>query len=70
MFQETLDVRPHLLVLNKIDLADVSSKQVRRFALICAWNSRMTISKPKPDMCPAEPFEDSGKKGSEECFVH
>ncbi|XP_019115133.2 mitochondrial ribosome-associated GTPase 1 [Larimichthys crocea] len=27
VFQETLDVRPHLLVLNKMDLADLSSKQ-------------------------------------------
>ncbi|CAJ1067561.1 mitochondrial ribosome-associated GTPase 1 [Xyrichtys novacula] len=26
-FQETLDVRPHLLVLNKMDLADLSKKQ-------------------------------------------
>ncbi|TKS85533.1 GTPase 1 Mitochondrial [Collichthys lucidus] len=27
VFQETLDVRPHLLVLNKMDLADLSGKQ-------------------------------------------
>ncbi|KAJ8418185.1 hypothetical protein AAFF_G00138940 [Aldrovandia affinis] len=27
LFQESLDVRPHLLVLNKMDLADPSSKQ-------------------------------------------
>lgn len=27
LFQESLDVRPHLLVLNKMDLADLSSKQ-------------------------------------------
>ncbi|XP_072293181.1 mitochondrial ribosome-associated GTPase 1 [Eucyclogobius newberryi] len=27
VFQETLDVRPHLLVLNKMDLADISQKQ-------------------------------------------
>uniref|UniRef100_H2UEF9 Mitochondrial ribosome-associated GTPase 1 n=1 Tax=Takifugu rubripes TaxID=31033 RepID=H2UEF9_TAKRU len=27
VFQETLDVRPHLLVLNKMDLADVSDKK-------------------------------------------
>ncbi|XP_054655526.1 mitochondrial ribosome-associated GTPase 1 isoform X1 [Dunckerocampus dactyliophorus] len=27
MFQETLDVKPHLLVLNKMDLADLSNKQ-------------------------------------------
>ncbi|CAG09386.1 unnamed protein product [Tetraodon nigroviridis] len=27
VFQETLDVRPHLLILNKKDLADVSDKQ-------------------------------------------
>ncbi|XP_024860996.1 mitochondrial ribosome-associated GTPase 1 [Kryptolebias marmoratus] len=27
MFQDTLDVRPHLLVLNKMDLADLSNKQ-------------------------------------------
>lgn len=27
VFQETLDVRPHLLVLNKMDLADMSQKQ-------------------------------------------
>lgn len=27
LFQETLDVRPHLLVLNKMDLADLSTKQ-------------------------------------------
>ncbi|XP_029927303.1 mitochondrial ribosome-associated GTPase 1 [Myripristis murdjan] len=26
-FQETLDVRPHLLILNKMDLADMSGKQ-------------------------------------------
>lgn len=35
VFKETLDVRPHLLILNKIDLADVSNKQVRSLALIC-----------------------------------
>ncbi|KAM4607079.1 mitochondrial ribosome-associated GTPase 1 [Polymixia lowei] len=27
LFQESLDVKPHLLVLNKMDLADLSSKQ-------------------------------------------
>ncbi|XP_071377450.1 mitochondrial ribosome-associated GTPase 1 isoform X2 [Centroberyx affinis] len=27
LFQESLDVRPHLLILNKMDLADLSSKQ-------------------------------------------
>ncbi|XP_061645015.1 mitochondrial ribosome-associated GTPase 1 isoform X1 [Phyllopteryx taeniolatus] len=27
VFQETLDVKPHLLVLNKMDLADLSNKQ-------------------------------------------
>uniref|UniRef100_A0A3B4VM84 Mitochondrial GTPase 1 n=1 Tax=Seriola dumerili TaxID=41447 RepID=A0A3B4VM84_SERDU len=27
VFQETLDVRPHVLILNKMDLADLSSKQ-------------------------------------------
>ncbi|XP_061914208.1 mitochondrial ribosome-associated GTPase 1 [Entelurus aequoreus] len=27
LFQETLDVKPHLLVLNKMDLADLSNKQ-------------------------------------------
>ncbi|XP_056291358.1 mitochondrial ribosome-associated GTPase 1 [Pseudoliparis swirei] len=27
MFQETLDVRPHLLILNKMDLADLSNQQ-------------------------------------------
>lgn len=27
LFQESLDVRPHLLVLNKMDLADLSTKQ-------------------------------------------
>ncbi|XP_042565541.1 mitochondrial ribosome-associated GTPase 1 isoform X2 [Clupea harengus] len=27
LFQESLDVRPHLLVLNKVDLADTSNKQ-------------------------------------------
>ncbi|XP_050932382.1 mitochondrial ribosome-associated GTPase 1 [Lates calcarifer] len=27
VFQETLDVRPHLLILNKMDLADLSGKQ-------------------------------------------
>ncbi|XP_034408710.1 mitochondrial ribosome-associated GTPase 1 [Cyclopterus lumpus] len=27
VFQETLDVRPHLLILNKMDLADLSSQQ-------------------------------------------
>uniref|UniRef100_A0A3Q3WHY4 Mitochondrial GTPase 1 n=1 Tax=Mola mola TaxID=94237 RepID=A0A3Q3WHY4_MOLML len=27
IFQETLDVRPHLLILNKMDLADLSDKQ-------------------------------------------
>lgn len=26
-FQESLDVRPHLLVLNKMDVADISKKQ-------------------------------------------
>ncbi|XP_051935499.1 mitochondrial ribosome-associated GTPase 1 isoform X2 [Hippocampus zosterae] len=28
VFQETLDVKPHLLVLNKMDLADLSNKQL------------------------------------------
>ncbi|XP_076598918.1 mitochondrial ribosome-associated GTPase 1 isoform X2 [Chaetodon auriga] len=27
LFQETLDVRPHLLILNKMDLADLSNKE-------------------------------------------
>lgn len=29
MFQENIDVRPHLLILNKVDLTDLSDKQVR-----------------------------------------
>ena len=28
LFQETLDVRPHVLILNKMDLADLTHKQV------------------------------------------
>ncbi|KAF3842143.1 hypothetical protein F7725_024094 [Dissostichus mawsoni] len=28
MFQETLDVKPHVLILNKMDLADVSKEQI------------------------------------------
>lgn len=28
VFQETLNVRPHLLILNKMDLADTSNKKV------------------------------------------
>lgn len=36
VFQETLDVRPHLLILNKMDLADLSNKQVRSLAAILA----------------------------------
>lgn len=28
MFQETLDVKPHVLILNKMDLADLSNKHV------------------------------------------
>lgn len=34
VFQETLDVRPHLLILNKMDLADLSNKQVRNLAAV------------------------------------
>lgn len=33
-FQETLDVRPHLLILNKMDLADLSNKKVKSLAAI------------------------------------
>lgn len=28
-FQETLDVKPHVLIFNKMDLADLSHKQVK-----------------------------------------
>lgn len=42
VFQETLDVRPHLLILNKIDLADVSNKEVRSLALF-AFSRNMEI---------------------------
>lgn len=35
-FQETLDVKPHMLILNKMDLADMSNKQVRRFGAFSA----------------------------------
>lgn len=38
MFQETLDVRPHLLILNKMDLADQSNKQVRYLAALLVKN--------------------------------
>ena len=34
VFQESLDVRPHLLVLNKTDLTDLSNKQVRSRAAV------------------------------------
>lgn len=34
VFQETLDVRPHLLILNKMDLADLSGKQVKCCAAV------------------------------------
>lgn len=39
VFHETLDVRPHVLILNKMDLADLSNKQVKRPA---AFLSRIT----------------------------
>lgn len=73
MFQETLDVRPHLLILNKKDLADVSDKQVRGPALVCTLQHvelNKYSSEPEPNLCPAEPPEDACKKGGEERFVH
>lgn len=36
VFQETLDVRPHVLILNKMDLADLSNKQVRVLGAVSA----------------------------------
>lgn len=45
MFQETLDVRPHVLILNKMDLADVSSKQVKSLAAVLAATPVTSISK-------------------------
>lgn len=41
VFQESLDVRPHLLILNKMDLADMSNKQV---TYLCYLNSFWYIS--------------------------
>lgn len=31
LFQETLGLKPHLLVLNKMDLADLTEQQVKAF---------------------------------------
>lgn len=36
VFQETLDVKPHVLILNKMDLADLSNKQVRVLGAVSA----------------------------------
>lgn len=36
VFQETLDVKPHVLILNKMDLTDLSNKQVSSLAAISA----------------------------------
>lgn len=52
VFQETLDVRPHLLILNKMDLADVSDKKVRRFAISCATEERKEIFLNPDSSCP------------------
>lgn len=52
VFQETLDVRPHLLVLNKMDLADVSDKKVKRLAIICAMEEREEIFLNPDCSCP------------------
>lgn len=76
MFQETLDVRPHLLILNKIDLADVSNKQVRSPALLCTFTAPGThelmnhFPKPEPYLCPTDPPEETCKKGSGKCFLY
>lgn len=52
VFQETLDVRPHLLILNKMDLADVSDKKVRKLAIICVTEEREEIFLNPDCPCP------------------
>lgn len=74
VFQETLDVRPHLLVLNKVDLADVSDEKVRNVAHICtthsSWNPRPLFLNPNRTSVRTETSEDACEKGIEECFFH
>lgn len=67
MFQDTLDVRPHLLVLNKMDLADLSNKQVRCLAsFFFSWNIINRIKVTQTNFIyTAEDPDDAGKIWSE-----
>lgn len=75
MFQETLDVRPHVLILNKMDLADLSSKQVKDLAAIKAIlhvSSTLKLLRLNDvfTFYPLENPEEAGKRWGEERSLH
>lgn len=75
MFQENIDVRPHLLILNKVDLTDLSDKQVRsRRNMLLFYQIIIILKSLKQKLClyiyPAENPEDATKKWGEECSLH
>lgn len=70
MFEDTLNVRPHLLVLNKMDLADLSNKQVKSLAATLAESISFAILQLWVCICSAENPEQAGKGKGETCSLH
>lgn len=73
MFQETLDVRPHLLILNKMDLADLSNQQVKSLPRVFTYHQQFfkyLYIKCRLYICPADNHEEAKKKRGEECSIH
>lgn len=73
VFHETLDVKPHVLILNKMDLADLSNKQVRGLGAVSAMLlSCLEVTDTKWQLyihCAENP-EDARKSWGEQCCLH
>lgn len=74
VFQESLDVKPHLLILNKMDLTDLSNEQVRSLAVVLAESHQRfkTPTTHTKNLCfyPAEDPGEAGKTRGEERSLH
>lgn len=70
VFQDTLSAKPHLLILNKMDLADLSNKQVQILAAALAESHVSSILLYYSYIYSAENPEEARKRRDDRCSLH
>lgn len=70
VFQDTLSAKPHLLILNKMDLADLSNKQVQILAAALAESHVSSILLYYSYIYSAENPEGARKRRDDTCSLH